>query len=845
MKTADFIYKFREGNSMKICVSKKFLSLVLALCLIFSAFAATEFSVSAEEATAGKTGDCNWFLNGTELTISSAGGSGRMADYENWGIGVPWGYDITSLKIEPGVTYIGKYAFYNFVSLTELSLPDTVTEIADWALYGCNNIVSTVDLNNVKKIGENGLSGCFNLRIIADRGSYAYKYAHANYLNVIENTSWIGELNNPAVSIEVPDVKIIENTHGIMKDGYYYYFYAEPFTYTPGAKCIVAYKDGEKEYSYAAFDSADLEKQDAEHWTAGNTYKVKATFGELSCTVNISVIANPIAKVSVSEVTAEEGFFDNDYGFEETSTWDFPKYTVTLKNGTVLTPEYGAHASNYVTIEGEEYEFNSNLDEVNVYDLKAGESTVLRGEVAGVSVDYKLNVVESPFKSFEVEDVVATKQDEFYGYPPKKITVSLKNGETLNLTEQYFEYNGKNYSIEYHKQTDDSLESGKTYDFEAYLGNLVTTYKVTIPQPQGTEDISLTDAEIISNPDKTEYIVGERFDPRGAVIRVSYSDGTTEDLKVSEVKYDYSDLNVFSEKLSTYLRIEEAYYSEGSGYVSSADMTDTDKTFVRLEIYIPQGDYHRAELNFPVTVTKCTWKSVEIADYNTVNPKAVVTKEDGSTVTLNIIETGMIGGAKGGGDPWFYNSIEGEVALVTDGGMFNVDYYQWIDGGKCSFNMFFNNREIKSNTVDGEVFGYPKTLLEQKCYDIVYGDIPLAFERPGKVKFENGMYYLEKDYIYSDGTVKTLYASFDKDFNLLKYNFGIDKEKLDGDANGDGIMDISDAILAARVDLGEAEISPERIKKADVNGDGKVTVHDALLLVRFSLGLIDKFPTVK
>ena len=70
-------------------------------------------------------------------------------------------------------------------------------------------------------------------------------------------------------------------------------------------------------------------------------------------------------------------------------------------------------------------------------------------------------------------------------------------------------------------------------------------------------------------------------------------------------------------------------------------------------------------------------------------------------------------------------------------------------------------------------------------------------------------------------------------------------ETVTGDPNGDGVIGLDDAILAARTDVGNTQISDGQIMSADVNGDGKVTVHDALLIVRFALGIIDRFPKVK
>ena len=63
---------------------KKFLSLILAVCLVIAMVPMGAFSVTASAETAtGTTGDCTWTLDGTVLTIS---GKGEIGDYE----GTPW-----------------------------------------------------------------------------------------------------------------------------------------------------------------------------------------------------------------------------------------------------------------------------------------------------------------------------------------------------------------------------------------------------------------------------------------------------------------------------------------------------------------------------------------------------------------------------------------------------------------------------------------------------------------------------------------------------------------------------------------------------------------------------------
>ncbi len=63
-----------------------------------------------------------------------------------------------------------------------------------------------------------------------------------------------------------------------------------------------------------------------------------------------------------------------------------------------------------------------------------------------------------------------------------------------------------------------------------------------------------------------------------------------------------------------------------------------------------------------------------------------------------------------------------------------------------------------------------------------------------------------------------------------------------GDVNGDASIDLDDAILAARIDVGLKKIEDENFKKSDVNGDGKIDVKDALLIARYVAKLIKRFP---
>ena len=126
---------------------KRFFTIVLCLMLILSASAFAAPSVFGETAGAvsGVSGDCQWSFNpdSGELRVF---GKGRMADYEKVSL-TPW-YEykgqISSIIIEDGVTYVGKYCFANCPENKYIELSDTVTEIGMDSFH-CNDAVTDIE----------------------------------------------------------------------------------------------------------------------------------------------------------------------------------------------------------------------------------------------------------------------------------------------------------------------------------------------------------------------------------------------------------------------------------------------------------------------------------------------------------------------------------------------------------------------------------------------------------------------------------------------------------------------------------------------------------------------------
>ncbi len=60
----------------------------------------------------------------------------------------------------------------------------------------------------------------------------------------------------------------------------------------------------------------------------------------------------------------------------------------------------------------------------------------------------------------------------------------------------------------------------------------------------------------------------------------------------------------------------------------------------------------------------------------------------------------------------------------------------------------------------------------------------------------------------------------------------------DGDINGDGKVDTTDALLAMRASMGSITLTAEQIARGDVNGDGVVNATDAIIIMRMALRIV-------
>lgn len=207
---------------------KKFLSILMSICMVIGVFSVAPVSVGAAESKAISSGEST--DNGLEYwtiydgTIEITGYTGTATDVtipsQIGGIAVtsigkeafkgceslkniklPSSitiikdsafYSCLSLKaitIPNKVTSIGDWAFRNCVSLTEVTIPSSVTTIEDYAFKDCNGLTNITIPDSVEKIGRDAFSDTKWFSSQPNGLVYAGKIAYKYKGEVGKNTS--------------------------------------------------------------------------------------------------------------------------------------------------------------------------------------------------------------------------------------------------------------------------------------------------------------------------------------------------------------------------------------------------------------------------------------------------------------------------------------------------------------------------------------------------------------------------------------------------------------------------------------------------------------------------------
>lgn len=136
---------------------------------IFTLFAAAIVAVAmcAQSPVGGSCGaNSQWYFDPSRGLLSISG-AGAMDDYISGA--APWykyNQEITRLAILDGVPYIGDYAFWDLLNVTDVTIPGSVKNIGDYAFASCGGLRTLRIENGVQYIGKGAFGLCLALETV-------------------------------------------------------------------------------------------------------------------------------------------------------------------------------------------------------------------------------------------------------------------------------------------------------------------------------------------------------------------------------------------------------------------------------------------------------------------------------------------------------------------------------------------------------------------------------------------------------------------------------------------------------------------------------------------------------
>lgn len=200
------------------------------------------------------------------------------------------------------------------------------------------------------------------------------------------------------------------------------------------------------------------------------------------------------------------------------------------------------------------------------------------------------------------------------------------------------------------------------------------------------------------------------------------------------------------------------------------------------------------------------YRRVYVDADNIENVNGVIVDENGKTA--GVIKNGVLTETT---DKWI------GFTTTDDGGFFRVPNY---GGYTLKLNDFSGSISVKI----GE-------------YDVDTADTDVVFEQTADIDENTNINIVipQPDDTDPEGAnYKIVVADSDPDPSP-------DKVK-SGDVNGDGVIDILDAVMVQKFSVDKVELTEDQQKAADVNGDGVVDILDAVLIQKYTVDKVTELP---
>lgn len=365
-------------------------------------------------------------------------------------------------------------------------------------------------------------------------------------------------------SISVEPLTLIENTDGSY-EGHWDETTGEYIDHTWFSYDIVPemmtvnFKDGSTitgtvhEVQEAVGSYADFETDQSHEnpWGVG-THTGIATLMGVSTEYTVEIIPSPVESISVEPLALIEKAHGHSELYWDEATGDWVKdawfcYSIEPKTVTIRYQD----GSTFTGTPEEIYDqtgYHVDSDSDQSYEKPWGVGThTATATFMGVSAEYTVVISETPVESISVEPLTLIENVDGYheGYwddatgdyaentwfryfiNPETVTIRYKDGKVVtgDLYKIYDEATAYGVNFEYASdQSEENPWGVGTHTATATFMGVSTEYTVEI-----TEN-PIEKVEIVKAPDKSVFFTGEYIDLKGAALRISYKDGTYEDL---------------------------------------------------------------------------------------------------------------------------------------------------------------------------------------------------------------------------------------------------------------------------------------------------------------------------
>ncbi|MCD8214808.1 MAG: bacterial Ig-like domain-containing protein [Clostridiales bacterium] len=466
--------------------------------------------------------------------------------------------------------------------------------------------------------------------------------------------------------------------------------------------------------------------------------KVYITYGGYYDIVNVSVVAKEVTDIEIISQPTKDNYVEGE---------------IFNPEGLVIKVTYN---------DGEEEIMSYDNDSISYpTDTLTTEDTSVEITVGGVSAEVKISVITKEITGIQV--VTA----------PNKIDYVV--GQNFNpdgMTVLAYFNDGTSAEISDYSFTPETVSSN-TDEITVIKDGFTDTVKIAVSERV------ITNIEVTTLPDKTEYTENDTFDPTGMTVTAYFNDGSEEE--ITDYNVDDFLLSVGMDKV--YVTYENLF--------AAVDITVNSKSIVAIEIITP-----------PVTVEYIEGQQFDV--------------------------TGMVLKA--------YYDDNSEAILES---------YDYEPNGSLTLEDTFvtiikddATAEQQISVIERVVTGISITKNPNKT-DYTEGDV---FNPDGMeviAEYNDGSTEVIRDYTYpteplseGDTSVTITYDGFTAEVEIT---LSVDDilsyiNERNGDVNRDGSVSREDALILMRYLANAADFSEYAIHTGDVDSDGQLTDKDVTLI---------------